>query len=184
MTIESRASLIVISRLLINLLSFMLAFGIMVYFIVITNANQHDFLFIGFPLYALSSTLLDWASSKLNTKWYKNADPNFILKKQGVNIAELRTYLALVLKFRLMRIGIGGAIATIALIFSFYPIFIFAFIYLASFIATLCYFYVMDIKIPEELRSRPSSNYGTSDLSIENNPAIIGTAANSIRRHS
>lgn len=185
MTIESRASLIVVLRSINNFVSFITAFGIVVWLIVaITDTNDPEFFFILVPLYALFSTFFDWISSKLNANWLRETDPELKLEKQGVTVAEFKSYLNLVLKFRLIRIGIGGVLAAITFMFSFYPLFIFAFIYLVSFIASLCYFYVMDVKIPKDLQFEPSTGSPFSKERIENNPAIIGTAANSMRRHS
>lgn len=182
MTIESRASLIVVLRPMINGACGLGAFGITWFFFSRTQAWRPEILFIGVPLYAVSSTLLDWASSKLNVSWFKDADPEFLIEKQGVTIAELKTYLALVLKFRFMRLGLTAFFAAIAFMFSFYPLFTFGLIYLASFIVSLAYFEVMDVKIPKDLKGKPSSCDRFRDPNIENNPAIIGTAANSIRR--
>lgn len=182
MTIESRVSLIIVSRLVVNVLCCAGMFAITRWFFVRTQWHL-EVLFIGVPFYAVSTTFLDWLSSKQNIKWLKEADPDFLIDKQSLTIAEIRTYLTLVLKFRFMRLGITGFFSTIAFIFSFYPLFIFGLIYLATFIMSLAYFEVMDIKIPKDLKGKPSSGRGFSDPNIENNSLIIGTAANSIRRH-
>lgn len=183
MTIESKISLIIISRLLINAVCGLIAFAITWWLFARTRIWQPEVLFIGVPLYAASSTLLDWITSKINTRWLRGVDPNFIIERQELILSELKLYLALVLKFRFMRLVATGFFATIAFILSFYPLFTFSLIYLATFIMSLIYFEVMDIKIPKDLKGKPSDGHGFSDLNKENNPAIIGTAANSIRRH-
>ncbi|MBL0941385.1 MAG: hypothetical protein IBJ00_01450 [Alphaproteobacteria bacterium] len=181
MTIELRVNLISTLRCVTNLLSFIAGIAFMIWYSLIINISHAELVLISVPAYALFSTFFDWLLSKLATRLFKEADSELMLEQQELTIGAYKSYLNLVLKFRLMRIGIGGLLAIIAFIFSFYPFLTFAFVYLASFIASLCYFSIMNIKIPEDLRMKPSPDYVYSNANIENNPAILGSAANSLR---
>ncbi|MBL0942174.1 MAG: hypothetical protein IBJ00_05575 [Alphaproteobacteria bacterium] len=183
MTIESRVNLISTLRCVTNLLSFIAGIAFMIWYSLIINVSHAELVLISVPAYALVSTFFDWLLSKLAARLLKEADSHLMLEQQELTIGAYKSYLDLILKFRLMRIVIGGLLALIAFIFSFYPLFTFALVYLASFIASLCYFSVMNIKIPRDMQLEPSRSRAFSKSRIENNSAIIGTAAHSMRRY-